>query len=262
MPRKIEILNELKEISPLLYKIESENLFSVPSQYFETLPSRILTTIRNPNLSGEEDKQFNFSNIPPVSQDVPENYFAGLSHNIIANIRKNEINEELKEFSLLAALKGKNVFTVPQGYFENKPGEIIEEISTNKIANVVSINRGKVISMNSTWWKTAAAAVIAGVVAISSYFFISNPESQSQSNYLTSQSQYKTPEQVNVAIASLSDDEIANYLEDHGNILDNEQLIKDVSTEGMPEVEDYLLDDNTLNNYLKEIGANEAQKLN
>lgn len=266
MPRINEILQELQDISPFLSNIERGNPFAVPSQYFDQLSSKIMATIQNEEILAvtEEETLFRFSAIPAVIQDVPDNYFNSLSEKIIFNIKKEEIGEELKDFPLLVSLKGENVFTIPQGYFENKAEEIMEKIPTVEQGKVVSINRGKVIPMYSKWWKAAVAAVIAGVIAIGSLVVLNNPEPQGQSTYMTSENQLKTSEQVKIAIASLSDDEIADYLEDHGSILDNDLLIKDVSTQGLPTQEDYLLDDNALNNYLNEIGASAlgVQKIN
>ena len=263
MPNKKEILNELKEISPLLCTIENDNPLTVPSQYFEQLSSNILSAIKKDALATEEITAFDFGSIPAISRDLPDNYFESLSGRILSTIKRDELIEELNAYPLLLSLKGKNVFTIPQDYFENIAIEISEKIANENSGKVVSINRGKVISMKSTWWKAAAAAVIAGVVAVSSYFVLdNNPTSTVQTSYISSTNEYKTPEQVNLAIASLSDDEIADYLEDHGNILDNDLLIKDVSTKGLPSPEDYLLDDNALNNYLNEIGASNAQKIN
>ena len=261
MPSKIEILNELKEISPLLCTIERNNPFTVPNQYFENLPSKIMANIQLEELITEDEFEFTFSKIPATAGAVPNNYFETLSDKILSGIKKEEL-AELNEFPLLNSLKGINVFTVPAGYFEEKAEKIVERVSNDGQGKVVSIGRAKVVSMQSAWWKSAAAAVIAGVVALSSYFLINNQSARQPSTYVASQTQIKTTDDVNVALASLSDDEIADYLEDHGSILDNDLLIKDVSSKGLPAVTDYLLDDNTLNNYLNKIGASDAQKLN
>jgi len=80
-------------------------------------------------------------------------------------------------------------------------------------------------------------------------------ESTGLPDYIKSSFQYKTPEQVDEGIASLSDDEIAKYLEKHGNIMDNETLIKEVDVNKLPDPTDYLTDDDALNNYLNAIDA-------
>jgi len=53
----------------------------------------------------------------------------------------------------------------------------------------------------------------------------------------------------------LSDDEIARYLEKTSNILDDEDLIKNTDTRGLPTPDDYLLDDDALSNYLQKINV-------
>ena len=68
-------------------------------------------------------------------------------------------------------------------------------------------------------------------------------------------SQYKTTEQLDKGIASLSDDEIAKYLEKNGNIMDEENISKNMDTTGLPSPEDYLIDENALNNYLNDVNA-------
>ena len=68
--------------------------------------------------------------------------------------------------------------------------------------------------------------------------------------YIQQSSQYKTAEQLNAGIASLSDDEIVNYLETTGNILDEETITKNLDTKELPDANDYLIDENTLNKFL------------
>ena len=53
----------------------------------------------------------------------------------------------------------------------------------------------------------------------------------------------------------LSDDEIAKYLEKNGNIMDEENISKNMDTTGLPSPEDYLIDENALNNYLNDVNA-------
>jgi hypothetical protein len=73
-------------------------------------------------------------------------------------------------------------------------------------------------------------------------------------------SQYKTPKQLQQGIASLTDDEIAKYLEKNTTILDDESLIKNTDTKELPTQDDYLLDDNALNNYLQKINVESTNK--
>ena len=53
----------------------------------------------------------------------------------------------------------------------------------------------------------------------------------------------------------LSDDDIIKYLEKNGNIMDNELLTNNTDVSEMPNQDDYLNDENTLNQYLDKIDA-------
>ena len=80
--------------------------------------------------------------------------------------------------------------------------------------------------------------------------------------YIREASQYKTPEELNKGLASLSNDEIATYLEHHGNIMDDYLLTKDIDTKELPDASAYLIDENTLNNFLNQIDAQASNENN
>lgn len=242
MEKRIEITEELKNISPTLASMEKVNVFQIPEDYFSDFDIKILTTIFL------QDKKNNF-------QKVPEGYFNSLSDKIISKIKAENNETALEEIKALSPvlhyLKEEKVFDVPENYFENLSNEIVEKIKPSK-SKVVAISSVK------KWWKYAAAAVVAGVVAISSLqIFNHNSNSSAVANNEVMQlaSQYKTPEQVDKGIASLSDDEIVKYLEKNGTILDEETISKNVDTTELPSADDYLINENALNNYLNEINV-------
>ena len=243
MNQSNEIIKELQGISPMLAQMQKVNVFEVPEGYFIRLAEKMTTRILL-----EEKDSFNFDK--RNTQQVPEGYFDSLSDVILSKIKKEEAenNEEdfQKSFPVLHSLKNKNVFTVPENYFEGVSHQIINKIKSHQPA--------KVISMKTRWWKYAAAAIIAGIITIGSLqIFNSSRDGGQIPSYVESSFQYKTPEQVDEGIASLSDDEIIKYLEKYGSIMDNDLLIKDVDVKELPATEDYLIDENTLNNYLEKI---------
>ena len=234
-----EILNELKEISPVLAKMDRDNPFSVPDGYFSALSDRLL--INTKIYAEQADTSIN-------SARVPERYFNDLSGQILNKIKNQDSSVE--EFPSLASLKDKNVFSVPEGYFESLSNQVLSKISRNS-AKVISIKN---------WMKYASAAVIAGVLAITGLQIYNGSDANKQiasidklPSYIQSSFQYKTPAQVNEGIASLSDDQIVKYLEKHGNIIDNDLLVKDVNADELPATTDYLNDENTLGDYLDKI---------
>ncbi|MEO6904834.1 MAG: hypothetical protein ABI148_00600 [Ginsengibacter sp.] len=245
-----EILTELKAISPLLAEMEKLNIFQVPEEYFPGLEQRILTTI----FINQGEK----NNL----QKVPDGYFDSLPDRIISKIKgeKNEsVTDEIKALSpALFYLKEENTFTIPANYFDDLSDRILDKINGEK---------SKVISISSAgkWWKYAAAAVVAGVIAISSLQIFNHTSnsnnkaivaaSTNMPDYRDGSSQYKTPEKLKQGIASLSDDEIVNYLETTGSILDEETITKNLDAKEFPNAEDYLIDENTLKNFLKKTNA-------
>jgi hypothetical protein len=76
------------------------------------------------------------------------------------------------------------------------------------------------------------------------------------SAFIQTAAQFKNEEQINAAIATLSDDEIIKYLERNGNDIDNGVLTKSIDDNDLPAANDYLLDEKTLDTYLNQINKN------
>jgi hypothetical protein len=254
MEKSTEILNELRNISPSLAEIEKVNVFTVPEGYFVGLDEKIATTVFL-----QVDKKDNF-------QKVPEGYFDSLSSKILSRIKEEEetADSEIKSISpALHYLKEEEVFAVPEGYFDDL---------SDRILNKIKGGNAKVVSFDSVkkWWKYAAAAVIAGIITIASLQLFNIQDTTSGDNiaasagnlpaYVQLASHYKTPKQLDQGIASLTDDEIAKYLEKNTSILDDETLVKNTDTKELPTPDDYLLDDNALDNYLQKINVESTNK--
>ncbi|HET7119230.1 MAG TPA: hypothetical protein VFI29_22235 [Hanamia sp.] len=256
MEKALEILKELQNISPSLAEIVKVNVFHVPDHYFEEIPNKVLTTV------------FLHQDEKITDQKVPEGYFDDLSNKILARIRNSNIEsaeDEIRAISpILFSIKDKNVFTVPENYFENLKGKIIDKLSDRE-AKVISISSGR------KWWKYAAAAVVAGGITIGSWQIFNNRSTTENGDkvlttsakipdYIKLSFQYKTPEQLENGIASLSNNEIATYLEKHGNIMDDDILANDIDPNELPDTKDYLMNDNTLNNFLNAIDLHDSNK--
>lgn len=237
-----EILEELGNISPVLAGIEKINTFSVPEGYFDTLSIDIFKSINDQS--------------PNAAFSVPEGYFANLSNEILNKIKLSESDpaQELKDLSpMLYAIQNENVFDVPAGYFANLSDTILERVHPQ--AKVIDIKR------NDSVWRMAVAAVVTGVIAVSS-LMVFNTKNTADKNemplsaYIIEASHFKNEQQIDAGIASLSDDEIIKYLEKTGNDADNEILTKSINDKALPEPTDYLIDDNTLDSYLNNIEKN------
>lgn len=232
-----EILEELKKISPLLAGIEKQNVYSVPEGYFQVSALDILKVIK----SGSD-------NLTTFS--VPEGYFENLSSSVLTRIKSMETEDpaqELRSLSpMLYSIQNENVYSVPAGYFRDLPGEILYKIKPQ--AKVVELSKRNSI------WKYAAAAVVTGVIGLSSLMmFNSSGTSAGNSDtklLIQTANQFTNEQEINGAIANLSEEEIIKYLERTGTDIDNEALATGIDANELPESTDYMLDEKTLDTYL------------
>jgi hypothetical protein len=219
----------------LLAKIPRKNIQSVPFGYFDNLEGKISLY----SLLNQQERKYSFVK---EKAGIPSGYFENLPETILSKVRDEESGEN---FTLLSSLKNNNVFQVPEGYFENLSDMILSSVQPAKKAKVISMTGRK-------WMKYAVAALIAGVMLLSSLYLF-NLSGQNNSPYLAAARQYQTSAQIEAGIASLKDDEIVVYLETHGNIIDNDILLNNINTNELPSEVDYLIDGNTLNNFLEKI---------
>jgi len=243
-----EIYEELNNISPLLAGIEKQNIFSVPEAYFDTLSINVFKKITANTFNSNKDVL-----------TVPEGYFENLSNSVLNKIKllQDDPAQELRTLSpMLYSIQNENVFEVPMGYFRNLENEILNKVKPQ--AKVIQIKKSNSI------WKYVAAAVVTGVIAVSSLMIFNSQTKSTEkkanqvavSSNIKSATKFKSEQQVNAAIATLSDDEIIKYLEKTGSDVDNEALATSINTNELPAPNDYLLDEKTLDSYLDKTDKN------
>jgi len=124
MENRIDILNELKELSPTIAAIEKVNVFTVPEGYFEYLGADILMGIEAENGATHSAS--------PVA-DVPAGYFDSLADSILNKIKAQHVEETDTTLSAgLISLAGKNVYEVPEGYFDTLADAILNKIKAQE----------------------------------------------------------------------------------------------------------------------------------
>ena len=205
----------------------------------------------------------------PISEthfsNVPAGYFDTLADNILMKIKgmeEDETREEIKKLSpMLYALQNENIFSVPHGYFETLPDAILNKIQSPP----------KVVAMKkrSALWNYAAAAMLAGVMAISALLVKDNSLQQipfatgkNIPSYVKEASMYKNAKQINDGIANLDDDDIIRYLEKTSSNEDEDALLTSIQEKDLPSEQDYLYDENTLNIYLNKPDTKSKEKEN
>jgi hypothetical protein len=226
MDNRDKILSELNEIAPTLLTL-NKNVYTIPEGYFNNFTVELNAIIKAEEFLSALDKPFQ------VFQ-VPDDYFQTLPESIISKIRlpQTECFEELKEIApSLNLISKKNIYTVPEAYFNNLKLEApFEKASTGKIVFLRKTRR--LISY-------AAAALIAGVLVTGAFFYPGNNSS------------FDVSKEVN----KLSDDELNNYLEtSHSISFFDDTMIMNQET---PNIQEHLqlISDWELQQYLEENGS-------
>jgi hypothetical protein len=236
MTDKFNILDELKENGAVaLLNANNRNYFSVPDNYFDDLAPNTLRDIfikSLPVINPFTVPSLYFENLPDIILDktqvrknlsfsieeknlyvVPDGYFNSLAENILKKIKSlsNPVWQELEEISpLLSKIPKTNVYSVPDTYFEASSSLI--DVAHSKLDVAHSKPQAKVISFGSRarrWINYAAAACIAAVLFGGGYFYLDKNKIQPASPISEAEVQQQ--------ISQLSDDEIANYLEENNN---------------------------------------------
>ena len=250
--------NELKAISSFLYNTSRANVLKVPQGYFENFPSDILK-----NIKAQSDDNA-VTELSPLLQglqhtnmfEVPQEYFKNSPSTIFKKIKEQLTDNALNELPLLLqGVQHTNVFEVPHNYFDATPENILQAVKVTgkqQPAKVIRMRKPGLLL------RFAAAAVIMAVAALGIYKHTDKqalPPVAIAAKLDPSIEKGKSmnDQQFNDALGNLSKDDISNYLEKNGGDEDMALLTSDVDENAVPDKDEYLLDDSTLENYLNEI---------
>jgi hypothetical protein len=235
MLERENILNELMAISPLVASVPRVNVYRVDENYFDGIRAELQARIIASNFIAPQN---NF--------DVPQGYFENLPSNILAKIKAQENNPVFTEIEAISptisGIGNKNVYTVPQGYFE--------QLAMPDKASA------KVVQMGSrSVFKYAAAAVVVGLLGFGAIKFIANTKTNNETLAVVKEAnEILKTNSFDAALASVSDKEIEKYLSQNGGDVNAALVAASIDDDNttLPEVDDYLFDDNTLDNFLNE----------
>jgi hypothetical protein len=198
MKRNENIQKELQEQSKVLSNIPLVNVYTIPPQYFEELHQIILQKITTAHTHFE----------------VPPHYFDNLSTTILNKIKAEE-NELSEVAPTLAQLPKVNVYTTPQGYFDNLTIQPQE-------AKVISLKPVR----NLTWLKYAAAACVVAIVSLTAINFF-NKKSVAKEDQIVAGTNftYKELQKVNVdeELEKIDKTDLDNYLCEAGFVACNDK---------------------------------------
>jgi hypothetical protein len=147
--KRTDILNELREISPILANIPYRDVYQAPIGYFDTLGELVMGRIQKEQIYDAGEQGI----LSPVINDltktsspfiVPTGYFEGFAEKMMGRIRAQEINSVSEEMELISPLLSridkKMPYSVPAGYFNElagnlavglKPAELVSEDQDN-----------------------------------------------------------------------------------------------------------------------------------
>ncbi len=155
------INDELNELNSNLSRLD--NPLSVPEGYFEGLRASVMARIKD----AEETAAGETENLSPLLAgisrkmpfEVPANYFATNLADLPLFVKDEQPS------LLLSSIPKQMPNELPVGYFNNLPANIIRKIVPVQ-AKILPITQRK-------WMRLAVAAVVAGVITLSGYFYFS-----------------------------------------------------------------------------------------
>ena len=247
MENRIDILNELRDLSLLLAGMEKVNVFSVPEGYFESLSADIQASLR-------EESEINFgTHSGQQNTEVPLGYFDTLADTILNRVKQGEAitaADELRSLSpMLYSIQDAQVFEVPAGYFESLPGSILAKIDQQP---------AKVVTMRSHAagiLKYAVAAVFTGAMALGVFKFTGSAENGQLDPVVLEGTKIANENRFEEELAKVSDVDIVKFLESSGTEVDAAVVANSVDANELPSQEDYLTDEKALDNYLNNINV-------
>lgn len=244
------INNQQEKLPEVFEQLNKSMPFEVPTGYFESVADQVLSAIK----LGEEDILPALLKDPKTATpfDVPQGYFETFSSQILSRIKTGE------EDVLPQIFKGigrQNPFEVPGGYFDNLPNNILTKIKSN--------GETKVIRMQARFrvFKYAAAAMITGILALGIYKFTGNTVNQAGAGTAALdpsilKGKAMSDKVFTESMDNLSEEAIVKYLEKNGSDADVSALTSNMENITLPQQEDYLLDENTLDDFLNDIKSN------
>lgn len=228
MKHNKEILNELEAISSVVAALPIINVYTVHNSYFAEIQKTILNAIN-------ENQEF----------AVPVGYFENLTTNILQKVKANDVAEELQNISTtVASIGNKNVYVVPKNYFEN----IAYTAKEKEIVKLVPKNNGKLSVL-----RYAVAAVVTGLLGFGIFTFLQKNTTNNQTASIIKEAdKIIATNSFENDFATLSDADLEKYLIQNGEDINAAMVATTAEEAELPEVMDYYLDENTLNNFLNE----------
>lgn len=292
MNSKKDILNELSTMSPAVAGIANTNVFAVPDNYFNDFSAHILQLVQEDIMPDFLKTTISSTSVPAGYFDD----LAGNILNRIKAETAETSADEIKTLSpAIAAIGNKNVFSAPQDYFKNLPAEILfnantpvsvaEEMSSLSAAiaaignkNIFKVPQGYFENINIDSFKTVAppakvvemkkrsgivrylaAAVVAGIIGLT---IINIPVNKPTTVATISEPVMAEAQKIikdksfDAELNTVSEKDIEAYLKESGQDVNAALVASATDENNLPDAVDYILNDNTLDEFLNKINVN------
>ena len=283
MENRINIVNEMMELSPVLAQMKPVLPYEVPQGYFDRLPEKMLDLAL-----ASQDAPALFDNNKLNPYNLPNGYFENLADTILNRIRAAEAgsaNEEIEALSpVLSKLNKQSPYQVPANYFaeladniadgakaiqvvndelenlsplmNNLKGKNVyavpvgyfESLADSVLAKAKQQQPSKVISISfkRKMIQYASAAIVAGLIVTAGFIYFTQPAKPTD-----------TPVEESVAkdLKNTSDAELFNFIESEDNTVDETAATATASEEiATIDMKDMLADvsDDELQQYIEE----------
>lgn len=150
------IQDELNELSSILPFENKQPVFTVPASYFENFSAAVWAKIKSQQPNAAEE----LKTLSPVLAAIPKKIPFSVPENYFQTIDLPAFTEPVTP--LLAEISRRMPYEVPAGYFETL-GRNLNHRMRKPLTPVVSIN--------TRIARYAAAAVVAGLVVMGSFFY-------------------------------------------------------------------------------------------
>lgn len=182
MAKNINILQELKEVSPYLSNRDIGLPFTVPSPYFQEFPEIMV------ELARKKDQSYS----------VPEGYFDHFAEKMLQQVRNLEIHDELNEVApLLNSIAKEMPHHLPEHYFEREIS-IPEKQATPKVVPMFRKNLQR--------WAIAASVI----VMLGFGWFLLDRSKQTTGAYST-----VTTEEITNLLGEMDENNLGNMVEEY-----------------------------------------------
>ena len=294
METKSDILKELASLSPLIAAMDKVNVYTVPQGYFDCVSLTVLACLPDQQdfppitanlkdaavpegyfdqlaatildkIKADQSAKEEIRSLSPMLSDLqhkqvfelPTEYFDQLASTIFDSAQNSSSKDELKKLSpVLYGIQSKNIFEVPAGYFAGLSNSILQKAK----APSASVPNFRVRTL---FIRYAAAAILTGIIALVALQYTGKQQPAqplAAASVVLDESIEKgknmNDQQFKEALEKLSKVAIAKYLEKNGDISDVAVLGNNLDDNNLPSQDDYLLDERTLDKFLKEMNTN------